>query len=74
LLTATAGKTTGCSFWRELDCVLWTWKIYLPFGPGMILLGNSPQEAFGAADSDLCAKMFITALLIRAKKNWKQLE
>lgn len=73
-LTVTGGSENGDSLsGGQFDSVLWAWKIFHPFDPGIPLLGSCPEEAFRDADSDLCSRMLITALFI-IEKNWKQPE
>lgn len=53
---ASSGTKTGMLFGWQLDKDFpGAWKTSIPFGPSIPLLGSDPGEAFGTADSDLCA-------------------
>ena len=61
-LTVTGGSESGDSLsGGQFDSVLWAWKIFHPFDPGIPLLGSCPEEAFRDADSDLCSRMLTIA-------------
>lgn len=67
---ASSGTKTGMLFGWQLDKdVPGAWKASIPFGPSIPLLGSGPGEAFGTADSDLCAGVLIQVLFNKSQKS-----